>query len=97
MGYQAATDEMELKVRGALQVPLDHVVRREKWNRHWSQELETMRVEERRRQWYWTDQGKMILKLALDTKNVHLQRMVYSCPLVSLQDEKGRLSKQENQ
>ena len=56
-----------------------------------------MRVEERRRQWYWTDQGKMILKLALDTKNVHLQRMVYSCPLVSLQDEKGRLSKQENQ
>ena len=31
MGYQAATDEMELKVRGGWQVPLDHVVRREKW------------------------------------------------------------------
>ena len=30
MGYQAATDGMELKVRGAWQVPLDHVVRREK-------------------------------------------------------------------
>ena len=32
MGYQAATDEMELKVRGAWQVPLDHVVRREEWD-----------------------------------------------------------------
>ena len=32
MGYQAATDEMELKVRGGWQVPLDHVVRREKWD-----------------------------------------------------------------
>ena len=32
MGYQAATAEMELKVRGAWQVPLDHVVRREKWD-----------------------------------------------------------------
>ena len=32
MGYQAATDEIKLKVRGAWQVPLDHVVRREKWD-----------------------------------------------------------------
>ena len=32
MGYQAATDEMELKVTRAWQVPLDHVVRREKWD-----------------------------------------------------------------
>ena len=32
MGYQAAMDEMELKVRGGWQVPLDHVVRREKWD-----------------------------------------------------------------
>ena len=30
MGYQAATDEMELKARRAWQVPLDHVVIREK-------------------------------------------------------------------
>ena len=32
MGYQAATDEIKLKVRGAWQVPLDHVVRREEWD-----------------------------------------------------------------
>ena len=32
MGYQAATDEMELKARRAWQVPLDHVVIREKWD-----------------------------------------------------------------
>ena len=32
MGYQAATAEMELKVRGAWQVPLDHEVRRERWD-----------------------------------------------------------------
>ena len=31
-GYQAATAEMERKVRRAWQVPLDHVVRREKWD-----------------------------------------------------------------
>ena len=30
MGYQAATAEMELKVKRAWQVLLDHVVRREK-------------------------------------------------------------------
>ena len=29
-GYQAATAEMELKVKREWQVPLDHVVRREK-------------------------------------------------------------------
>ena len=32
MGYQAATAEIKLKVRGAWQVPLDHVVRREEWD-----------------------------------------------------------------
>ena len=31
-GYQAATDEMELKARRAWQVHLDHVVRRENWD-----------------------------------------------------------------
>ena len=30
-GYQAATAEMVLKVKREWQVPLDHVVRREKW------------------------------------------------------------------
>ena len=30
--YQAATDEMVLKVKRAWQVPLDHVVRRGKWD-----------------------------------------------------------------
>ena len=30
-GHQAATAEMVLKVKREWQVPLDHVVRREKW------------------------------------------------------------------
>ena len=32
MGYQAATAEMVQKEKRAWQVPLDHVVRREKWD-----------------------------------------------------------------
>ena len=68
MGYQAATDEMELKVKGAWRVPLGHVVRREKWDQV-EQTLITGTGNNARGR--TTDQGKMILKSAPSTAPVN--------------------------
>ena len=68
MGYQAATDEMELKVKGGWQVPLDHVVRREKWDQVEQTLIPGTGNNARGRT---TDQGKMILKSAPSTAPVN--------------------------